>query len=88
MTDDFEACCRAIARIESAAERRRFAEGVRKGLAVVRAAKRAGLKVCAVSIEGVDLRIGEPEPAEPAAESQDSPALFRARAIPKTKVVL
>jgi hypothetical protein len=52
-----------LMRAFAAIARRKQREQISKGLAVIKAAQKAGLPVKAATIEGVELQFGEPESA-------------------------
>jgi hypothetical protein len=54
---------KALLRAYTAIARREQKERIAKGLAVVKAAKNAGLPVKAANIDGVEIEFGEPEAA-------------------------
>jgi hypothetical protein len=83
-----EGSCREIARISRAARRAQFRQKIADGLRVVNSAKAAGFPIKGVTIAGVTLELGSPEPAKIGAGEPPRVALFKARTTPKQKVVL
>jgi hypothetical protein len=85
---DPDAFLRAIAASSRRDARREYREHVAKGraaLAIAKEAKKLGLPVKGATVESVALDFGEPDAAKEAAPSR---SLFKARLVPKQKVVL
>ena len=59
---------------------------IKEGFEVLKAARRAGFEVTGAEIAGVPLTLGPPAPAP--AEEPPRVSLFKARVVPKQKVVL
>ena len=72
----------------TASSRRERRVRLRNALAVVKAARKAGLPVAGADVEGVRLRFGEQEPAKAGEQEPPRVALFQTRTNPKMKVVL